>query len=325
MLSILQMHNFNKEDAERGGEREVDRANEGYSTPDYSPENTERLKKINYHHLLEKKEELRTIEEENFKMKNQQKDLQLEIDRFKKNEEILSNEIRVIVAKERKLAKINFALKEKEESWKIREDNLEQEIWLLKKMVVLHSNEKRLAIVAASNGTESTSTSSCHSPVILKHSHSLSPLASPRTPKAPPGIGSLLSLRPSHCYIRPSGSCGSRGISPINKRINSMSSTGSLTSGEVIERNSHDDGINLLSDINIDMNSNKNLNINTNINLHNIVINKQRDRDRESEKDRNRDRLSTKDEERERIWEKEKILLKAEAAEKEKEKEKEKL
>ena len=221
------LHLSKKSDVERDGEREIDRANEGFSTPDLFPDTADPLKKINFTNLLEKREELKTAAEENEKMKNLHKDLETEIELFKRNEEILSNEIRAIVAKERKLTKTNYELKEKEENWKLRENRLEQEIWLLKKMVVLHSSEKRLAAMSSPELAESPSSTA----IAIRTSHSLSPLASPTTPKSP-GPGAFLKHSTSNAsYLRPS-TTSSMALSPPKARRTSLNSMGSLTSIE---------------------------------------------------------------------------------------------
>jgi hypothetical protein len=213
VASILQMLAIAKKDDEREGEDRSD----GTSTPDRShslPESVGSSGKLNLEHLLMNKDDLKITTEANERLKSHHLDLVNQIEELKKNEEILSNEIRAIVAKERKLAKVNSALREKEINWKVREDRLEQEIWLLKKMVVLHSSEKRLASINSPEIMESPAQS-------IRQCHSLSPIASPKIPRSPPGTGGHQSARPSSAFLRPNTS----GLSPPS----SHSSQGSVS------------------------------------------------------------------------------------------------
>jgi hypothetical protein len=199
----------------RKSEELEDRTSDGCTTPDRShslPESIGSSGKINLENSAMNRDDSKSRSEEGERNRLQQADLLHQIETLKKNEEILSNEIRNIVAKERKLSKINSALREKEINWKMREDRLEQEIWLLKKMVVLHSSEKRLASMSTVENSEVSSAAAS-----IRQCHSLSPIATPKIPNSPPGNGGHFSARRNSAFVRPNPA----GISPPS----SLSST----------------------------------------------------------------------------------------------------
>lgn len=194
MGSICQMLTISKKNDEREWE---DRHSEGFSTPDRShslPESIGSSGRINLENLLTSGDEKCTLTEG----MPSHAELLSQIEELKKNEEILSNEIRSVVAKERKLAKVNSALRDKAMNWKTKEDRLEQEIWLLKKMVVLHSNEKKLASASSLDGIE-------HSGA-MRQCHSLSPMNTPKVPRSPPRTAGYQSVRSNCAYLRPNNS-----------------------------------------------------------------------------------------------------------------------
>ena len=194
MGSICQMLSISKKNDEREWE---DRHSEGFSTPDRShslPESISSSGRINLENLLTSGDDKCSLIEG----MPSHAELLSQIEELKKNEEILSNEIRSVVAKERKLAKVNSALRDKAMNWKTKEDRLEQEIWLLKKMVVLHSNEKKLASASSLDGSEHAGG--------MRQCHSLSPMATPKVPRSPPRTAGYQSVRSNCAYLRPNNS-----------------------------------------------------------------------------------------------------------------------
>ena len=184
--------------SKKNDEREwEDRHSEGFSTPDRShslPGSISSSGRINLENLLTcGDEKCSSIEG-----MPTHAELLSQIEEMKKNEEIMSNEIRSIVAKERKLAKVNSALRQKAISWKAKEDMLEQEVFVLRKMVVLHNNEKELACVSSYDCGE-------HS-AAMRQCHSLSPMATPKVPRSPPRTAGYQAVRSNFAYLRPNNS-----------------------------------------------------------------------------------------------------------------------